>query len=619
MKNAQLIKRFLALLAVVLLVSAPAAALDYYVSTAGDDTNPGTFEQPFRTIQKGADVAVAGDNVYIMAGTFVENVVVRNSGADEDHRISFLDYGDGEVIVDAVIGIGMRIEPGADYMRVDGLSFINGHEGPFNGAGIRSMGDHGIFTNNVFHDNKHGIMLSAWREDSTGSLVNNQYNEIAYNVAYDNEASGVWLKRSDFTKVHHNILYQNTTLWAERGAITYYGGEGNEIYNNTLYDNLEIGIWNYNSNDPTPSPYTKTFNNIVVAPGPDDIVFFIGSMMINDPTLEYHHNLWYSLVGEPLFAWGFDEYGVGGQILTFEEFVQTASQTNPINGLGDAVADPQFVEAAQLDFNLVWGSPAIDTGPNDLAMYDPDGTRPDLGAFYFDQSGSGEILVMIEPVNPPIVIPAQGGSFSYQVTLENVSGVSQAFDAWVDVTLPVGGHFGPLIPPRSLTLAPGAALARELTQAVPAGAPEGEYTLNLYAGESSQPQFYGSDRFDFQKNGTVQSADPDQGWASEGDLERSLGSAASLEKLPSTPVIVAAYPNPFNPQTTIAFSLPEAMHVSLKVYDLSGREVASLINGFRQAGRHELTFNGAAYASGIYIYRLQAGDVMIHGKMMLMK
>ncbi len=80
------------------------------------------------------------------------------------------------------------------------------------------------------------------------------------------------------------------------------------------------------------------------------------------------------------------------------------------------------------------------------------------------------------------------------------------------------------------------------------------------------------------------------------------------------------YPNPFNPSTTIRFSLPTAQTVSLKVYDLLGREVASLLNNERKAaGSYEATFNATALTSGIYIYRLEAGSFSQTRKMMLVK
>jgi hypothetical protein len=68
------------------------------------------------------------------------------------------------------------------------------------------------------------------------------------------------------------------------------------------------------------------------------------------------------------------------------------------------------------------------------------------------------------------------------------------------------------------------------------------------------------------------------------------------------------YPNPFNPRTTIRFEVPRREHVKLKVYDLLGREVAALVDEMKSAGHHEVTFDASKVASGIYFYKLTAGE-----------
>ncbi len=79
------------------------------------------------------------------------------------------------------------------------------------------------------------------------------------------------------------------------------------------------------------------------------------------------------------------------------------------------------------------------------------------------------------------------------------------------------------------------------------------------------------------------------------------------------------YPNPFNPATIIKFSVPQMERVNLKVYDLLGREVATLVNEEKAPGSYEVKFDGSNLASGTYFYRLQAGDFVQVKKMMLMK
>ncbi|HQT92234.1 MAG TPA: T9SS type A sorting domain-containing protein [Candidatus Kryptobacter bacterium] len=79
------------------------------------------------------------------------------------------------------------------------------------------------------------------------------------------------------------------------------------------------------------------------------------------------------------------------------------------------------------------------------------------------------------------------------------------------------------------------------------------------------------------------------------------------------------YPNPFNPTTVISYQLPAVSHVTLKVYDILGNEVATLVNGTQSAGVHTAEFSGANLASGIYFYRLSTPNNVKTMKMILLK
>jgi hypothetical protein len=79
------------------------------------------------------------------------------------------------------------------------------------------------------------------------------------------------------------------------------------------------------------------------------------------------------------------------------------------------------------------------------------------------------------------------------------------------------------------------------------------------------------------------------------------------------------YPNPFNPQTEIAYTLPRNQAVSLKVFDLLGREVTTLFSGTQTAGEHRASFNGRDLPSGVYVYRLEVGEISQTRKMLLLK
>jgi hypothetical protein len=94
--------------------------------------------------------------------------------------------------------------------------------------------------------------------------------------------------------------------------------------------------------------------------------------------------------------------------------------------------------------------------------------------------------------------------------------------------------------------------------------------------------------------------------------------------IPTELVLEQNYPNPFNPTTAISYQLTTNSHATLKIFDVLGHEVATLVNGFVTAGRHTVTWNGQndrgeAVSSGVYLYRLTVGNSVVTRRMVLLK
>jgi hypothetical protein len=83
--------------------------------------------------------------------------------------------------------------------------------------------------------------------------------------------------------------------------------------------------------------------------------------------------------------------------------------------------------------------------------------------------------------------------------------------------------------------------------------------------------------------------------------------------------LLTNYPNPFNSSTSISFELPVASEVSLKIFDLSGREVSSLVNGHLSSGEHQIEWKADGLASGIYFMKLEAGNFQLTKKLLLLR
>jgi hypothetical protein len=97
------------------------------------------------------------------------------------------------------------------------------------------------------------------------------------------------------------------------------------------------------------------------------------------------------------------------------------------------------------------------------------------------------------------------------------------------------------------------------------------------------------------------------------------GVKRSDSPIPQSYSLEQNYPNPFNPLTKIIYFVPKKSHITLKVYNLLGQEVASLFEGIQQAGNYTATFDGSGLSSGLYLYRMTAENFTDAKKAVLLK
>lgn len=160
------------------------------------------------------------------------------------------------------------------------------------------------------------------------------------------------------------------------------------------------------------------------------------------------------------------------------------------------------------------------------------------------------------------------------------------------------------------------------------------YLFQLYADTNSSPIFQDSTLTDttFIYNPNLTALTP-YWWRVKAKNENGWGPFAAYFKfttdqasgltqgseIPTVYDLFQNYPNPFNPVTSIKFDIPKAGFVSLKVYDITGREVANLVNSVLEPASYNVSWNGSQFSSGVYFYRIQAGDFVKVQKMILTK
>ncbi len=343
------------------------------------------------------------------------------------------------------------------------------------------------------------------------------------------------------------------------------------------------------------------------------------------------------------FATGANNIIYGNTALIFPDILgaptftySCCSQTLP--GTGNITSNPIFVSGPQGDFYLSQvaagqstTSPCVNRGDPASSMLTgttrtdevQDAGVIDMG-FHYSFTALPPVAITLAPVNPPIVIPATGGSFNYNATLQNTTTTPQTTFAWIKIRLPNGAYYGPVLGPLPLTLPASASLTRLRTQAIPASAPPGTYAYVGYVGPNSSTisdsSFFNFTKLGISDLGLRQKAATSWGsgeWTNTGEPFPS----EMAEIRHSSFVIrnLEISPNPFNPTTVASYELRAASFVSLRVYDAAGRLVATLVEGWREVGGYQATFDGSKLPSGIYFARLTTGDFVQTQKLVLMK
>ncbi|RJP78638.1 MAG: hypothetical protein C4524_06395, partial [Candidatus Zixiibacteriota bacterium] len=172
--------------------------------------------------------------------------------------------------------------------------------------------------------------------------------------------------------------------------------------------------------------------------------------------------------------------------------------------------------------------------------------------------------VTLTPINPPIQIPASGGSFSFDASVANNGATQTTCNAWIGQWVPAGTWQGPLLGPLSLTMPAGANVTRQRFQNVPGTAAAGTYTYVGYVGTYPDTK-WDSSAFTYTKL-TTGDGEWVSDWTNWGESFEPYLTKVELASVPEVFDLKQNYPNPFNPATTISFSLPEISRVSLKVY-----------------------------------------------------
>jgi hypothetical protein len=429
---------------------APSQGTVYYVAPDGDDGNPGTFDYPWQTIQHAADTLVAGDTVYIRAGTYPEQVVPQHSGS-ADQYITYAAYLGEQVTIDGAgitlpdTLIGLFDISNKSYIRVSGLRIVNA--GPYlNNAGILVNDSSYIIVdlNSTYNTLSSGI--GVWGSDHVTvdsnkiehactdigqeclTIAETESFEVKDNEVFDCQEEGIIVKdNSAYGQVYRNSIhhvgstglyvdswnrythdiavFQNTVHDIGDNGLAVGSEDGGtltnvHIYNNLSYNNRWVGLSISANGLSGPMQDISVVNNTFYNNGWTD---YGGGIVIENPNAQ-NVVLRNNLVSQNLSF----------QIAIYSTVpTQTfAIDHNLIDGFRGAEGevygddyvegDPCFVDPVGADFHLQGDSPAIDQGSSlDAPDDDYDGQSRPAGSGY--DIGADEYAVFTHRVYLPVV------------------------------------------------------------------------------------------------------------------------------------------------------------------------------------------------------------------------
>ena len=223
-----------------------------------------------------------------------------------------------------------------------------------------------------------------------------------------------------------------------------------------------------------------------------------------------------------------------------------------------------------------------------------------------------DVSIEIIPDDPPVTVP-QGGRFGFAGTLTNNTEDPQITDAWTMAIGPQKEVYGPFKEFEDIALDPYETRTAHFYQRVPNLAPLGFYDYIAYCGEYPSTVI-DSSFFQIEVVAQASTRAGEAGWVLTGSFLE-----GDLSELPSEFALLSNYPNPFNASTVISYELPTDTHVKLEIYNLFGQKVATVVDGQQEAGYRSVNWEASEAASGVYFYKLTAGDFTEVKRMTLLR
>ncbi len=569
-----------------------------HVSPSGSDTNPGTAALPFKTVQKGVSAAKAGDTVYVHEGVYGESVTISNSGTETGGYITIQNFPGEHAVLDGTslkvpsTNTGMFYILDKNYIVIKGFEVRNYRTTvkSYTPVGIRVNGTckHIRILNNHIHHIEHNGTTKTGTDAHGICARGTSAIDSLYDIIIDgNELDSLKLGSSESLvctgnvknfRITNNIVHDNNNIGID--AIGYWGVapandravggviSGNHVYNIDSFNNVAYGTTRAAS-----GIYIDGAKNVVIERNKVhncNIGIQVASEIAGGTadSIIVRNNFVYANQVSGLAMGGYDDNRGTTQNCKFINNTFFNNNTITTSAYGEMMLQCK-IKCNVIANNIFYGH---------------------TGKYLFVNYWSSDSAMVIDHNLYYTPFGASASSWEWRRSwywnwsmYQKGTGLD-SHSVFID----------PIIKDTSL---PNIHLA--------AGSPA------INAGI----QIDGIGAYDF--DGELRSdGKPDIG-ADEYYASTAVQVENELHKQGFS--LSQNYPNPFNPSTAISYSIAEPGFVTLKVYDILGNEIATLVNEEKSVGSYHATFNAAEIPSGVYIYKLQSGFISLVKKLVLLK
>jgi len=599
-----------------------------YVDCRGTNVGDGSRKNPFHTIMKGVDAANEGDTIFVYGGNYYGSVFIKDgitlvgSGASATNIIA---SGDSVALIfnnitkAEVSGFNIKgdlhdggmpvltcsssspiikknkfearqfVEPWIEFSNNSNAVFENNY---VNNAHIYINASAPILKYNVIEGVGFGAVSLR---DCSGPLVCNNRLESRFG------GPAVRIQNS-------NAVVRNNFIYCTENGIGFdlFHAGNSEIYNNIIIDKSAAGTGMIISN----SLDNKIINNNVITRGKGIEEYNSSSTILNNIIINNNN--------------------FGLQLSSSSNYDYNDLWNNFVNyngidpGINDISLDPMFVDTSKGDYRLSAASPCRNAGNPNVLYNDTDGSRNDIGAYGGPYSDSSWIPQNNSSLAIDSIQAANIDTINISITGEGVEGMAEvnmslSFDpSIINIISASSGNLTKSFSCEKTNLQPGT-INLSLKSNKGIIEKNGELTDLILAVNSTQSlnTFLHFDSASVRDEITCLNKVLN---LKDGKITIITGVDNSYnDAVPTRFSLSQNYPNPFNPSTKIRYEIPIENKVLIKVYDILGREVATLINDHQKAGRYEVEWNAGNFASGVYFYTIKAGDFLAVKKFILIK